>query len=747
MSTYSHHWLRGSLSSHRRGLVETLELPPPLLPTIDAHRRLRGPYAAAGTLLRAVVPDALDRVPDLVHAHDIEILSTAPELRAVVPASRETLTSLAIPQERTRFYSRLRTLRMAHGLAEFVRDYLRALDSGPRLVVVDNADQADITDQELLSVLLRRVDPAVLTLVVGTGSGAVRDGLATALSRYAVAVDVGPLPPADPTDAGADERELARRHVASDCVDDDPAALAAYDRLEPAERARLHDQRADELEARGELSLRLGAIPYHRERGSDPTGAGAQALRFGLNYCIDMGFYEATIDFGERGRALVGWEDDQQLRWDFTTKMTTSLGALGRADEAEVLYNEARAALTHPLAHMQAAYATAMIYTRHHADDRKDHHIAKGWINEAVVIADLLPDSKDIAFRRVFQRNGLALVEMHLGNLDGALRLVSEGLERLDHELDPDEHRLHRSVLRHNRAQLYARMERLDEALADFNAVIELDPNYSEYYFDRGNLLRRMGRHEEALADYEQAMRLSPPYPEVYYNRGDLRAELGDVTGALADYDYVLELDPDHLDTLINRAALLCELEELDAARRDVDAGLALAPDNAHLRCLLGRLEMEAGRTEQARAALDAAVAADPGLAVAWATRGVLAFESGDAPAAVADLTTALDLADDPAVRFNRATAYQACERWADAVADLTHILSLGVEDPDVFVSRGRCLIQLGDLERARADLLRCVELDPDRTDEVVDLVPELAGDLVGAALRAAADDTPGRPS
>ena len=94
----------------------------------------------------------------MVAAHEIELRCVTPELRDRIPATRETLTSLAVPAERTRFYSRLRTLRIAHGLTEFLRDYAAAIGE-PRSIVIDHLDDADQTDQELVSVLLRRIDP------------------------------------------------------------------------------------------------------------------------------------------------------------------------------------------------------------------------------------------------------------------------------------------------------------------------------------------------------------------------------------------------------------------------------------------------------------------------------------------------------------------------------------------------------------------------------------------------------------
>jgi tetratricopeptide (TPR) repeat protein len=725
-----HYWIDAAGQDNRAGVIAGLPIPPPLLPAISAHRRLRGPYTAAGTIMRALAADALERFPALVAAHEIELRCVTPELRDRIPATRETLTSLAVPAERTRFYSRLRTLRIAHGLTEFLRDYAGAIGE-PRSIVIDHVDDADQTDQELVSVLLRRIDPGLLTLVIATSgavgpsqpaAGVYRGSLYGALERHSQRIDAGaPVAPSSPSGLAAEDADpaegvhrLAAAYVSGDCISDRPELETAYLRLGPAERSRLHDARAAELIATAEFSLRLGAVPYHREHGADPAGTGAEAIREALDYCIDMGFYEATVDFGQRGRALIDWRAEPDLWWTFTTKMTTSLAALGRAAEAEQLYNEARASSASASVHMQAAYATAMLYTRHHDEDERDDDRALGWINEAIAIARLLPDVKDRAMQTVFNQNGLALIKSHLGDREDALRLVGDGLARLESELDPAEHRLHRSVLRYNRAQLYAGLGRLEEALADYTAVIEEDPHYAEYHFDRAALLRRLDRDDEAMADYETAMRLSPPFPELYYNRGDLRSALGDSDGALADFGYVLEIDPDYVDAYINRVAILIETGDLAAARRDLTSGLTVAPEDPHLLCLLARLELEEGHRDEAGAAADAAVRAGADLAEAWATRAAIAFELGDPALAVADLTRAIELAPDPAVLFNRAIAHQAVGNWASAEADLTAVLEAEPAEGEAWLRRSECRHRLGNGEGADNDLRQAAALTPD---------------------------------
>ncbi|MBC3839697.1 hypothetical protein GXW82_04050 [Streptacidiphilus sp. 4-A2] len=72
--------------------------------------------------------------------------------------------------------------------------------------------------------------------------------------------------------------------------------------------------------------------------------------------------------------------------------------------------------------------------------------------------------------------NGKALVDKHLRNPQAALTLVEDGIALLDRELTPDQHRLHRSVLHHNRSQLLAGLGRLTEAEAELDYVVGVDP-------------------------------------------------------------------------------------------------------------------------------------------------------------------------------------------------------------------------------------------------------------------------------
>jgi tetratricopeptide (TPR) repeat protein len=193
----------------------------------------------------------------------------------------------------------------------------------------------------------------------------------------------------------------------------------------------------------------------------------------------------------------------------------------------------------------------------------------------------------------------------------------------------------------------------------------------------------------------QTAMRLSPPFAEIYYNRGDLRLGLGDRDGALADFSYVLELDPTLVDAYVNRASIYLDDGDLDAAYRDACAGLRYEPGDAYLHVVLGRMHASSGDLPAAIAAYDTAIAADARIQTAWAGRAEALFDSGDAAAAITSLDRALDIAEDAALLFNRAAAFQAAGRWADALTDLHRARELDPADPDIGQQIQHCQKQL----------------------------------------------------
>jgi tetratricopeptide (TPR) repeat protein len=719
--TNRHLWINGPSRGARAQAADSAG------PTVvaDCHRRLRGPYTGVGTMLRTLIPSldlADEATRQTLDRHSIEILAVAPELTAVVEPRPDNLTTGASEEERTRWWSRLRTRRIAHGLIDLLREL--TADRPPLVLAFDRLDQAEATDQEFVTLALRRLDPQRVRLVIGSGSAAsaadlpaaLSDDLLVALRAYADSVSASedPAPTAhhqppslgeDPAD-NARLEELARSYVWSECADEDPHLALAYANAPAGLRARLHDERAGELAALGEYSLLLGAVPYHREHGADPDGAGDKALMEAITYSIGQGYYSAALELSDRQSVRVGPEPFPAY-YQAHSKRAQCLAALDRAEECEPIYFDLLSRTTNPVVHTSLYYALGMLYTRLYSTERKDHPRARAYLNTSVVLAERFEDESNRAFVAVFMGNGKALADMHTGNLAGSLALVTGGIDRLNAELAPDQHRLHRSVLHHNRGQVLAGLGRLDEAMTEFDYVVEIDPGYPEYRFDRGSLHLRRGEPAAALADYEAAVRLGPPFPELYYNRGEAHLALGGFEAAVADFGAALDLEPDHLEARISLASLLLTAEEPAQAAQVTRSGLSYLPDSARLHCTLGLALADLEDLDAAARAFDQALRLDPDLREAQINRAVVAYQQERYDLALADLTAVL-AADpvNPDLLYNRGAALEALGDWAGAAADYTTALAQdGCDQAELLFRRAHCRTALGQDDQAQADL------------------------------------------
>jgi tetratricopeptide (TPR) repeat protein len=82
----------------------------------------------------------------------------------------------------------------------------------------------------------------------------------------------------------------------------------------------------------------------------------------------------------------------------------------------------------------------------------------------------------------------------------------------------------------------YYKAEQYADAIAAFDRLIQLTPDYAGAYFNKGNALIGMGRYEEAVAAYDQAIRLAPNVADAYTAKGRALESLGRADEAQKTY-------------------------------------------------------------------------------------------------------------------------------------------------------------------------------------------------------------------
>jgi len=108
----------------------------------------------------------------------------------------------------------------------------------------------------------------------------------------------------------------------------------------------------------------------------------------------------------------------------------------------------------------------------------------------------------------------------------------------------------------------YSLMDRYDEAIAECEKAIALDPLFGNAYNDIGVYLIELERYEEAVVWLERATAApryqTPQFP--YLNLGRAYEEMGDPYRALACYDRALAIAPLYLPAQWAKGLLLGQL-------------------------------------------------------------------------------------------------------------------------------------------------------------------------------------------
>lgn len=93
-----------------------------------------------------------------------------------------------------------------------------------------------------------------------------------------------------------------------------------------------------------------------------------------------------------------------------------------------------------------------------------------------------------------------------------------------------------------NRGVVYKNLKRYDEAIADYNRAINTKPNFGMAYNNRGIAYFYLKKYNEAIADFTKTISLEPNNPNPYFDRGYTYETTGRISEAKRDYQKACDL-------------------------------------------------------------------------------------------------------------------------------------------------------------------------------------------------------------
>lgn len=205
------------------------------------------------------------------------------------------------------------------------------------------------------------------------------------------------------------------------------------------------------------------------------------------------------------------------------------------------------------------------------------------------------------------------------GNLDGALQLLTTGLQQAP--ASPD--------LLYFRAHLAIKMARLDLAAQDLERLLQNNPDNPQVLDDRGVLHQMQGHYMAAAECHLKAAEQAPQNDAILLNLAIALNHLGQKEQAAALYHDVLQINPKNTRAMVNLGIMADDVGRYEEAVNYLSRAVNLGDTSFEVCMALGNISRHLEQQDQAVIWYGRAVAQQPGNESA---QFMLAAARGDTP-------------------------------------------------------------------------------------------------------------------
>jgi tetratricopeptide (TPR) repeat protein len=137
-------------------------------------------------------------------------------------------------------------------------------------------------------------------------------------------------------------------------------------------------------------------------------------------------------------------------------------------------------------------------------------------------------------------------------------------------------------------------------ALAQYNAILQLDPQNANASYDKGNVLVIMNDYSKAVNSYSEALAIDYTMDSAAYNKGIALMKLGNSSDAIKSYEEALNINPNNTKALNNVGVVYGNSHDYDEAVNWYDKALQINPNYILAMSNKGIALMKLGKYEDA---------------------------------------------------------------------------------------------------------------------------------------------------
>lgn len=219
------------------------------------------------------------------------------------------------------------------------------------------------------------------------------------------------------------------------------------------------------------------------------------------------------------------------------------------------------------------------------------------------------------------------------------------------------------------RAWVYLGLNQPRNTIVDCDKILRLNPDHAAALDARGMAQLRLGNPTAAVRDFEKSIRISPAAdPEKLYHLGCAYGALGRMTEGAAVFTRYIALEPKRIGGYISRAQCFGALKQFNKAFADLHKARQFDKNNFEIDKAQAQIEINT-HPEKVPPLLGRVLSVKPD-ADAYELRAKAFKILGQYGAAIADWTRAIELADNPQRRAERADCLLQVKKPSQAEED-----------------------------------------------------------------------------
>jgi predicted O-linked N-acetylglucosamine transferase (SPINDLY family) len=308
--------------------------------------------------------------------------------------------------------------------------------------------------------------------------------------------------------------------------------------------------------------------------------------------------------------------------------------------------------------------------------------------------------------------NNLANIDVHNGEFEAAL----------DRYLQAKSMRHDWPEIHHNLGFLYRKMERKEDAKAEFRRAVEINPEYAMALCKLGEIEAEDGEWDEAEEHLVAAEKLTDFDSETEFYFGAMYHQKKNYPEAIKCFQRSVELNDAIPEVWNNLGNAQLENGDLDDALDSFARSLDLKPDCARVHNNLGKLQRSRGDRKLAEFHYRKALEIEPELLVAASNLGALLVEGGNFQEGKDFLEQALEIQPSHMLYNGLGLLFQAQNNQDKALEAFQDGLEMEPENPEVLNNIAITYQSMGKNEKAATYFNKVLDVNPNQSEAYLNL-------------------------